>query len=202
MAKISTNMGFVRAIATWQPITKLAAGNAALENVMVMCDGDGDILLAVTDRYRLLYARVTPGHMETWDGKKLIPMKDVTDTVLLNKTLRDHETVVFDMADNEATYTITVGQKTVTYDVVGSTYPALENLLNNWVRVDTWPNDTKLNMKLLADLHKFANPNEGVTTAAKRESGWTMTVGESKAIRFHQGNMERFGVLFQPMTNK
>lgn len=198
MSKFETNMGFVRAIASWQPITKNASGSASLEHIAMMIDGN-DILITATDRYRLVYARVCPEHMETWEGKKLFPMSVFTDAVTMNKTIKEHERVVFDMPDDETTYTVTIAGKTVTYDTPMASFPALENLLNDWKRVETWPNDNKLNMKLLADLSKFADPNVGVATAAKRDYGWIMSLGETRAIRFHQGDMDRFGVLFMTM---
>jgi hypothetical protein len=199
MAKFETNMGFVRAIASWQPITKNASGSLALENIAMMIDGN-DILITATDRYRLVYARVRPEHMETWDGKKLFPMSVFTDAVTVHKTVADHVPVVFDMPDEATSFTVTVADKTLEYLTPTASFPALENLLNDWKRVETWPNDNKLNMKLLIDIPKFANPNGGVLTAARRDYGWIMTLGESRAIRFHQGDMERFGLLFMPMT--
>jgi len=198
MAKFETNMAFVRALASWQPITKNASGSLALENIAMIIDGN-DILITATDRYRLIYARVTPVHMERWQGKKLFPMIVFTNAVRMNTKLADQVAVVFDMPDDATSYTVTIAGQTVTYDTPTALFPALENLLNEWKRVETWPNDNKLNMKLLADLPKFANPNVGVETAAKREYCWTMTIGESRAIRFHQGNMERFGLLFMTM---
>ena len=198
MAKFETNMGFVRAIASWQPITKNASGSLSLENIAMMDDG-GDILITATDRYRLIYARVRPTHMETWEGKKLFPMSVFTDSVTMNKTIKDFERVVFDMPDDETTYTVTIAGKMVTYDTPTASYPKLEDLLSDWKSAETWPNDNKLNMKLLADLSKFADPNVGVATAAKRDYGWIMTLGETRAIRFHQGNMDQFGVLFMTM---
>ena len=199
MAKFETNMGFVRAVASWQPITKNAAGNMALENIAIMIDGD-EILVMATDRYRAIYARVTPTHMDKWEGKKLFPISVFTDAVTVHKTIRDQEVVVFDMPNDTSSFTVTVVGKILEYATPMSSFPALENLLADWKRVETWPNDKKMNMKLLADLTKFADPNEGVVTAAKRDYGWIMSLGESSAIRFHQGNIERFGILVMPMT--
>jgi hypothetical protein len=197
--KITTDMAFVRSIATWQPITKNAGtGPGVLENVAIMEDGAGTLLVMATDRFRLIYARYVPNGLEQFDGKKLIPMTIFSDMVATNKTLKDYAEVVFEFSEEKLSVTVGGGVRTE-YDAVRLQYPALENILQEFVADNTWPNDFKINMKLLADLPKFANPNVGVTTAAKRDYGWISTLGVNRAIRFHQGDMYRFGVVIMTM---
>jgi hypothetical protein len=70
--------------------------------------------------------------------------------------------------------------------------------------VQEWqPNDdggvVTFNLNLVADVVKFANPREGVLTAARRDNMWDGVRGGSSGgtWRFDKGNPETFGVLIQ-----
>lgn len=197
MTTITVDMKWIRAVATWQPVVKNVGGNApVLEGVNVMVNG-GEIVTTVTDRYRIVYA-VTEnmGDTSVTDVNVVVPMSLIVSFATGNKNMVNDMPVTIDV--NDETTTISAIGAIISGNTIRGQYPRVWQLVQEWQPNDTGDTIT-LNMKLLADVVKFANPREGVPTAARRNNLWDCVRGgmSGKTWRFDTGNPDVFGVVIQ-----
>lgn len=209
---VEVNMDFVRGVSSWAAITKLGKDYPALNGVNVRAIGGGNTEWVVTDRYRIVYARLSESGLLTDmadDTSVIIPMDMFTNFVAGNKALEGGVTVTisFDTDSSEVSFSTYVGK--VTGSLIRGQYPRVGELVRDWRAADTLVNDISLDMRRLADVVKFANPNSKFTTPAKQPAAWRMVRGAASdgsnrdgAVRFDLGNPELFCVLFQPTTVK
>ena len=197
MTTITVDMKWVRAVATWQPVTKLTGGAApVLEGVNVLVNGN-EIVTTVTDRYRIVYS-VTPnaGDTTVTDVNVIVPMSMIVSFAAGNKTVVNDMPVTIDVTDEVTTISAN-GAVVSGYGIRGQ-YPRVWQLAQEWQPNDTGDTIT-FNMNLLADVVKFANPREGVVSAARRDNMWDCVRGGTNGgtWRFDKGNPDTFGVIVQ-----
>lgn len=207
---VEVNMDFVRGVASWAAVTKLGKDYPALNGVNIRRVEDNTTEWVVTDRYRIVYARHNSGLATDMadDTSVTIPMDMFTNFAAGNKSLDGGVTVTisFDTDSLEVSFETYAGK--VTGSLIRGQYPRVGELVANWRAADTLVNDISLDMRRLADVVKFANPNSKFTTPAKQPSVWRMVRGVSNegkrdgAVRFDLGNPELFCVLFQPSAVK
>jgi hypothetical protein len=207
---VEVNMDFVRGVSSWAAITKLGKDYPALNGVNVRYVGDGATEWVVTDRYRIVYALHNSGLVSDLgdDTSVTIPMDLFTNFAAGNKAIEGGVTVTisFDTDSSEVSFETYAGK--VTGSLIRGQYPRVGQLVREWRAADTLVNDISLDMRRLADIVKFANPNSKFTTPAKQPSVWRMVRGVSSegkrdgAVRFDLGQPELFCVLFQPSAVK
>jgi hypothetical protein len=197
MTTITVDMKWIRAVGTWQPITKNTGGNSpVLEGVNIMIDGD-TIIATVTDRYRIIYSVVpNAGDMTVTDVNVVVPMSMLVSFAAANKNIDDGYPVTIDVNDYMTTFTC--GEIVMSGQTIRGQYPKVYALAQEW-QPSVDGGVAMFNMKLVADVVKFANPIEGVLTAARRNDTWDSVRGGANGTvwRFDKGTPETFGVLIQ-----
>ena len=202
--ELNMNVGWVRGVSSWQPVTKLSKGALpALENVAVWVS-DGTVTAMATDRYRMVYSltRDVPGAVDAGSKPFLIPMDTFTRFVAATKHLQNGNKLLLSFADDEVSFDDNAGIRVVSPAIPGQ-YPKIQEWVASWVPASTVKNEATWNMKLLADIVKFCDPAHGLITAAKRDSSWDVTAGDpdvhSGAFRFDQGSPDTFAVWVMPV---
>jgi hypothetical protein len=173
---------YVRAVATWLPLCKANDKFTSLSKVALWA-GEGSLTTMVTDRYRMIHSVVPlPNVTETNEKPILIGMDLFTRFVAAAKTLPDNSPVTIEVGANSVWLTTTSGL-TLSDEVSSASYPDLPGWVEKWHRAENnvAPN-FKWEMKRLADLHKLADPNVGVVTAARRDYAWSVTCGDAEAL--------------------
>lgn len=197
MTMFTVDMKWIRAVATWQPITKNTGGNSPiLEGVNVAVNGT-EIVTTVTDRYRIVYAVTeNTGDVSVSNVNVIVPMSMIVSFAAGNKNVVDDMPVVIEVTDDDTT--ISSNGSMMSGATIRGQYPRVWQLVQEWQPNDTGDTIT-FNMKLLADVVKFANPREGVPTAARRNNLWDSVRGgtSGKTWRFDTGNPDVFGVVIQ-----
>jgi hypothetical protein len=197
MTTITVDMKWVRAVGTWQPITKNTGGNyPVLEGVNVMVNGS-DIVATVTDRYRIVYSVVpNAGDTTVTDVNVIVPMTMLVSFAAANKNVEDRYPVTIEVSDDMTT--ISAAGAVLSGQTIRGQYPKVYSLAQEWQPSDDG-GVAMFNMKLVADVVKFANPIEGVLTAARRDDTWNSVRGGTNGTvwRFDKGTPETFGVLIQ-----
>ena len=196
MTTITVDMKWVRAVGTWQPVTKNVDGAPVLEGVNVLVNG-GDIVATVTDRYRIVYSVVpNAGDTTVTDVNVIVPMSMLVSFAAANKNVEDRYPVTIEVSDDMTT--VTCGGAVMSGQTIRGLYPKVYSLAQEWQPSDEG-GMVLFNMKLVADVLKFANPLEGVLTAARRNDTWDSVRGGTNGTvwRFDKGTPEKFGVLIQ-----
>jgi hypothetical protein len=196
MDVITVDMKWIRAVATWQPVTKNVDNTFVLEGVNVMVEGDS-VIATVTDRYRIVYS-VSPnaGDTTVTGVNVIVPMSMIVSFATANKNIDNGMPVTIEVVENVTR--ISCFGAVISGDTVRGQYPRTYSLVQEWQPTDEG-GGVMFNMKLLADVVKFANPIEGVVTAARRDDKWNATRGGSSGgtWRFDKGNPDVFGVIVQ-----
>jgi hypothetical protein len=198
-------VGWVRGVSSWQPITRLSKGGLpALENVALWV-GDGQIVAMVTDRFRMIYSSI-PGFWESSPAEKpyLVPMDVFTRFVTASKGSGDKDKVTLRLEDDVVEFVDERTGTTISSACVVGQYPDIRGWVAKWTAATTVSSNATWNMKLLADVVKFADPATGVVTAAKRDVAWNVTAGDadahSGAYRFDQGSPDTFAMYVMPVN--
>jgi len=197
MDVLTVDMKWIRAVATWQPIAKLTGNSApVLECVNIMIDG-AELVASVTDRYRIVYSVVpNAGDTSVTGVNVIVPMSMIVSFAAANKSIVNDMPVTIEVTDNVTR--ISCYGAVMSGDTVRGTFPKVYSLVQEWQPTDDGGVAT-FNMNLLADVVKFANPREGVMTAARRDNMWDGVRGGNSGgtWRFDKGSPETFGVLVQ-----
>jgi hypothetical protein len=189
-------MKWIRGVATWQPIAKNVDGAPVLHGVNVLIEG-AELVASVTDRYRIVYS-VTPnaGDTTVTGVNVIVPMSMIVSFAAANKRVEDGYPITIVVEDDMTT--ISGAGSVLSGGTIRGTFPKVYSLVQEWQPTDDGGVAT-FNMNLLADVVKFANPREGVVTAARRDNMWDGLRGGSSGgtWRFDKGSPETFGVLVQ-----
>ena len=196
MTTITVDMKWIRGVATWQPIAKNVDGAPVLHGVNVLIEG-AELVASVTDRYRIVYS-VTPnaGDTTVTGVNVIVPMSMIVSFAAANKRVEDGYPITIVVEDDMTT--ISGAGSVLSGGTIRGTFPKVYSLVQEWQPTDDGGVAT-FNMNLLADVVKFANPREGVVTAARRDNMWDGLRGGSSGgtWRFDKGSPETFGVLVQ-----
>lgn len=196
---------WVRGVASWQPVTKLGGKDLSTFSCIAIWVTDNTVTAMVTDKFRMVFSRVEVSvYAPNEDGTPyLIPMDVFARFVTANKGAPDRRVVMVQVTDGTITVSDEVSGVSVSDKQPGNTYPKILDWVDNWQPAKQIENNAYWNMVLLADVYKFADPADGVPTAAKRDVAWNVTGGDSEvhssAFRFDKGSPETFAVWVMPM---
>lgn len=194
---VETNVDFVRGVASWKPITDKGGKSLPALGMVSFTIKDGKLQVAVTDKYRLVYAVTNHGFSGgVVSGSYLVPMSLFVSFVNATKHLNGGLAVEFHFDNGNVT--LNSGGITMSEELYRGNYPNVSGLFDSW-QPATDGGELLFDMGLVSDVVKLANPFERFVTVGKRNNSWRMLRGSvSTAVRFDRGNAEVFGVLVQP----
>lgn len=193
---VGNNIDFVRGIASWKPITDKGGKSLPALGMVSFTIKDGKLQVAVTDKYRLVYAVTNHGFSAgVVSGSYLVPMSLFVSFVNATKHLNGGLAVEFHFDNGNVT--LNSGGITMSEELYRGNYPNVSALFDSW-QPATDGGELLFDMGLVSDVVKLANPFERFVTVGKRNNSWRMVRGSvSTAVRFDRGNAEVFGVLVQ-----
>lgn len=198
---IETNVDFVRGVASWKPVTDKGGKYLPALGAVSFTVEEDKVTVAVTDRYRIVYAVIVGDFSDSVGETLVVPMEVFTRFTNGAKGLNGGLSVSIGIKDNEVT--IRSDSFTVVEGVVSVAYPKIVSLVNDWEQGDT-TGELFVDMVLLGEVVKLTNPFERQVTVGKRNNAWrvlrgkSVTVGREGALRLDRGVPERFGVIVQP----
>lgn len=194
---VETNIDFVRGVASWKPITDKGGKSLPALGMVSFTINDGKLKVAVTDKYRLVYAVTNNGFSAgVVSGSYLAPMSLFVSFVNATKHLNGGLAVEFHFENDNVT--MNSGGITMSEELYRGAYPDVSAVFEKWQPASDG-GELFFDMGLVSDVLKIANPFERFVTVGKRNNSWRMVRGSvSTAVRFDRGNAEVFGVLIQP----
>lgn len=194
---VETNVDFVRGVASWKPITDKGGKLLPALGMVSFTFCDGEMRVAVTDKYRLVYAVTNHGFSAgIVSASYVVPMSLFVSFVNATKHLNGGLAVGFEF-DSE-NVTMSCGGVTMSEQLYRGSYPNLSTVFEGW-QPATDSGELLFDMGLVSDVVKLGNPFERFVTIGKRNNSWRMVRGDvSTAVRFDRGNADSFGVLVQP----
>lgn len=194
---VETNVDFVRGIASWKPITDKGGKVMPALGMVSFTIRDGELRVAVTDKYRLVYAVTNHGFSGgVVSGSYVVPMSLFVSFVNATKHLNGGLAVGFSFDEDKVT--VTSGGVSLSEGLYRGSYPDVFAVFDKW-QPATDSGEVLFDMGLVSDVVKLGNPFERFVTVGKRNNSWRMVRGSvSSAVRFDRGNADVFGVLVQP----
>lgn len=185
----------VRAIDTWSVIVKGRDVPDVLKRVHFEVV-DGVLSAYVTDRYRIVLSVIGETYGPIVDGVIDVPVELLARFVAATKGNADNVAVEFMVEDDFITMRDVYGF-TVNTPVSKAAYPNISALANNIVARTDAAESYGINLSLLTDFIKIANPNLGILAASKRSNKWTAVVNDRNVWRYSNDPTGRFAVVLQ-----
>ncbi len=193
---IETNVDFVRGIASWKPITDKGGKSLPALGMVSFTFTDDSLTVAVTDKYRLVYAVMSGDFRESSGRTDVVPMSLFVSFVNATKQANGGQVVEFVFGG--VSVAVTGCGVSMTEELYRGAYPNLSVVFDSW-QPATDSGEVFFDMGLVSDVVKIGNPFEKQVTVGKRNNSWRMVRGEvSRAVRFDRGEPDKFAVLVQP----
>lgn len=194
---VETNVDFVRGVASWKPITDKGGKSLPALGMVSFTFRDGEMRVAVTDKYRLVYAVTNHGFSAgIVSASYVVPMSLFVSFVNATKSANGGQSVEFVFGG--VSVAVTGCGVSMTEELYRGAYPNLSTVFEGW-QPATDSGEVCFDMGLVSDVVKIGNPFERFVTVGKRNNSWRMVRGDvTTAVRFDRGNADSFGVLVQP----